>query len=91
MNKRNTSATERRLMELSFAKTEAELFLDTHPDCKRALDYYHRILEELMAARLAYRSEVGPIVAEDSSLERWDWVDSPWPWHSTETKEGGVR
>ena len=36
----------RKIQQLSFVKTELELFLDTHPDCPASLDYYHRIVDE---------------------------------------------
>ena len=70
-----------RIQKLSFAKTEIELFLDTHPDCRRALDYYHAIIDELDALRLEYSHRFGPLCAAESSGDRWQWVDSPWPWH----------
>ena len=83
----------KRVQKLAFMKTETELFLDTHPDCRQALDFYHRILEELEEARVAYRSAHGPITADESSTERWNWVDTPWPWQScdTENRKGGDR
>ena len=71
----------KRIQRLAFAKTETELFLDTHPDCRRALDYYHEIVDELLALRVEYANRFGAICAEDSVGERWSWVDNPWPWH----------
>ena len=88
MNKENESIR-RRVDELSFAKVETELFLDTHPDCRQALEYYHRILDELRAAELEYIGAHGPLRASESSAERWNWIDTPWPWQiSSEKKEG---
>ena len=89
MNK-DKESIKRRVDELSFVKVETELFLDTHPDCRQALDYYHRILDELRAAELEYINAYGPLVASESSTERWNWVDTPWPWQMMgEKKEGG--
>lgn len=82
MNGNSRDALMRRIQQLAFAKTETELFLDTHPDCRPALDFYHRILAELDAAMLEYNASHGPIVAAESSTERWDWVDTPWPWQT---------
>ena len=70
----------RRIQALSFAKVEAELFLDTHPECLAALDYYHSVAEELDAAVAEYQESYGPIRAEGSARDRWSWADSPWPW-----------
>ena len=89
MNGNSHEALMKRVQQLSFAKTETELFLDTHPECRQALDYYHKILEELEAARIEYRANHGPITADESSTEHWDWVDSPWPWHTV--SESGKR
>ena len=83
-----------RIQKLAFAKVEAELFLDTHPDCKAALDYYNKIVEELDGAMAEYQDAYGPIRAEAVGHERWSWVDTPWPWQEMgkkENKGGGKR
>ena len=72
----------RYIQELSFTKAELELFLDTHPECSAALDYYKRTVEELRAATAAYEAAYGPIKADGVTGERWSWVDMPWPWFS---------
>ena len=77
----------KRVQKLAFMKTETELFLDTHPDCRQALDFYHKILTELDEARLAYVAMHGPITADESSTDRWNWVDHPWPWEMIDAKE----
>lgn len=93
MNGNSRDERMKRVQQLSFAKCETELFLDTHPDCRQALDYYHRILAELEAACLEYQANHGPLTADQSSTERWDWVDTPWPWqmHMTEKEMRGER
>ena len=78
----------RRIQALAFAKAEAELFLDTHPECVTALDYYHKIADELNLATEEYQSAYGPIVAEASSRDRWNWVDTPWPWQEMDAVRG---
>lgn len=82
MNGNGADGMMKRVQQLAFAKCETELFLDTHPDCRQALDYYHKILTELEEAELEYRAKHGPIRAAESSTDRWDWVDSPWPWQT---------
>ena len=76
----NKSELMHRIQKLSFAKVEAELFLDTHPDCPTALEYYHGIVDELDMAMEEYQVKYGPIRADASSREKWNWVDMPWPW-----------
>ena len=73
----------RKIQELSFVKCELELYLDTHPECKTALDYYKKTVEALDALVVAYEAEFGPVTAEGCVLaDRWSWVDGDWPWYS---------
>ena len=75
----------RKIQELSLVKTELELYLDTHPTCKTALDYYYQTVAALQRFVEEYNNTNGPIVAMDSmDTERWSWTDTPWPWHNGE-------
>ena len=76
----NKEALLRQIQELSFRKTEAELFLDTHPDCKDALDFYRRTVTALMTATEEYNNKYGPLTAAANTADTWDWIKSPWPW-----------
>ena len=69
------------IRELSFVKTELELYLDTHPSCKVALDYYHKTVDALAKLMAEYQTQGAPIVASGSvDPESWRWVGEPWPW-----------
>ena len=70
----------RNIDSLSFALTEAQLFLDTHPDCRNALDYYRRLVDELDVAMTEYQNKYGPLVPEAIAEDKWNWIDGPWPW-----------
>lgn len=75
----------RKIQELSFAKVETELFLDTHPECRSALEYYQKTVDALEDAMEEYQNTYGPIVAASQNGTGWSWVDGPWPWqHQTE-------
>ncbi len=79
-NVNNDSLLEQ-IRALSFVKTELELFLDTHPNCKTALDYYHQTIESLGALREKYQNTVGPMFAAGVvSTDKWTWTEMPWPW-----------
>ena len=78
----------KRIQELSFVKVETELFLDTHPDCKSALDYYRNITEELDMAMTEYQNKYGPIVAEASMGDKWSWIEGAWPWQMNGHENG---
>lgn len=81
-----------KIKALSFAKTETELFLDTHPGCRSALSYYHDVIDELDKYVEQYNDMYGPITANASSQETWNWIDGPWPWQreSDENMKGGM-
>ena len=66
---------------LCFVKEELELYLDTHPKCRTALDYYYQTVEELKRLTERYENTTGPLTAMGNvSTNQWHWVDGPWPW-----------
>ena len=76
----------KKIQALSFAKVETELYLDTHPECKAALEYYKNTLEALDELICEYQNKFGPLFAEGVVGDRWSWVDGKWPWQ-TETED----
>ncbi len=82
--------TERRkLMEAvyanGFAADDARLFLNTHPNCKEALDYYNKKVSLYNQAVDRYEEKFGPIRPEKGGADgSWSWATTPWPW------EGGM-
>ena len=80
----------RKIQELSFVKVELELFLDTHPDSRVAMDYYRETVEALKNYLTAYQAEHGPIHAEAGAMgDKWSWVDKPWPWQNEKMTDMG--
>ncbi len=79
----------RKIQALSFAKVEAELYLDIHPDSKQALDYYKKILGELDEYMTEYQNKYGPLFAEGVVGDRWTWVEGAWPWHLENNGKAG--
>ncbi len=74
------------IAKLKFAQHEAVLFLDTHPKCTEALDYYHYVTGLLNKAVAHYTAEFGPLTkGQVNSEEYFTWAESPWPW------EGGCN
>ena len=90
MNRASRTAAE--LMDIinkvSFAMDDTRLFLDTHPDCEEALEYFkkmHRIRHEAVKE---YTERFGQVVSYHiDDCNAWDWNDAPHPWHST--RKGG--
>ena len=76
------------IKELSFVKNELALFLDTHPACKTAIDYFHKTCEALddytvRLANLGIPTTQGDVISD----EKWTWTLEDWPWQSG-AKEG---
>ena len=86
---RNTldqAALMRLIYNLGFARDEAKLYLDTHPNEKKALITFDSINTQLKDAMQAYSINFGPLstdymMADDN---QWDWVITPWPWQREE-------
>ncbi len=65
----------------SFAVYEAILYLDGHPDDRRALAFYGKYSEKLREATARYEKRYGPLTAFGVTCgDKWTWVDTPWPW-----------
>ncbi len=76
-----TGTLAEQIRALCFVKVELELYLDTHPGCRTALDYYHRTVDELKRLTEEYENTVGPLTAKGvTDTENWTWIDGPWPW-----------
>ena len=73
-----------KIRAVGFAMHEAALFLDTHPECKAALEYYKNTLEALDELMSEYQNKFGPLFAEGVVGDRWSWVDGKWPWQLSE-------
>ena len=71
-----------RIHALSFAMTEAQLFLDTHPDCRDALTYFKDMRAQLDTALTEYQNKYGPLFADMTVGDKWTWIDGPWPWQN---------
>lgn len=83
----NGNSLAEKIRALTFVKQELELYLDTHPGCRVALDYYHKTIDALKSLTEEYHNTHGPLVASGVTDEvDWTWVDEPWPWHRADEK-----
>ena len=79
------SALLKEIQAEDFALYETVLYLDAHPTCKTALEYYAQHKNAAKALRDEYEALYGPLtIYGNASNACWHWVDSPWPWQ----KEG---
>lgn len=69
--------------ELSFAVTDLNLFLDTHPNDEEALKTFTILAATLKSYKHDYAQKFGTLYATDSSDKTpFEWVgaDNKWPW-----------
>lgn len=60
---------------------ELNLYLDTHPTDRQALDLFKKYNTLRKSAYESYVNKYGPITVDQSSTEdSFNWTDSPWPW-----------
>lgn len=71
--------------ETGFALDEATLYLDTHPNCSMAMQYFQNARRMNRQAMKAYEEVNGPLQVADADSNNWNWINGPWPW------EGGMR
>ncbi len=65
---------------LDFAVLELTLYLDTHPDDRRALKQRNEYLAEMEALVDKYEADYGPLTDRSYAKYPWTWIDEPWPW-----------
>ena len=79
MNERNKLL--QMIQAQDFAIYEAALYLDAHPNCKRALDFYHKCLDSSKAMKKEFEEKYGPLtIYGNNDKSTWRWVETPWPW-----------
>lgn len=73
----------RRLSELQFAAIDLNLFLDTHPCDKEALEMFKKIAKTIESVKMDYVRKYGPLKAGDSAHDvpfQWASGEFKWPW-----------
>jgi len=72
----------RQMQEIGFYLVELNLFLDTHPEDKKALAEYNAYAMQLHDLRRKYLESFGPVLnfGNQPAGEGFDWINSPWPW-----------
>ena len=61
---------------------DIKLYLDTHPNCQKALAAYEKYRKNYDMITYEYNLRYSPITASLSEQKRWDWLDEPWPWEN---------
>ena len=70
------------VMQYKFALIELNLYLDTNPNDKEAIELFNQYqkIEKQMCNQ--YESMYGPLTLDSNYLnnDNWVWNNSPWPW-----------
>ena len=83
MNRNEISREElmRLIQQIGLALVDANLFLDSHPQSRMALDYFADVQRQYSELQAEYEMMYGPLTAFDTNTEQgWTWVQAPWPW-----------
>ena len=71
----------RRVQEADFFALDLQLYLNTHPNCERALKLDKESVAEADKLRREYEETFGPLTATRSSSNTpWQWINNPWTW-----------
>lgn len=62
-----------------FAINELALYLDTHPDDRKALCLHKKYCQELKDLEDKYQKVYGPLTI-NYPCNKWRWLEEPWPW-----------
>ncbi len=68
------------ITQVSFALTEVNLYLDTHPCDQEAMEYYQEVRKLRQEALEQYQCQFGPLLNDGNHSDSWEWVNTPWPW-----------
>lgn len=71
----------KKIQAADFALVDINLFLDTHPTDKGALECfskYQKIYDSLVKE---YEEKFGALMSKRVDTNKgWTWIDNPWPW-----------
>lgn len=67
---------------LGFTVVDMVLYLDTHPDDRKAQDYVRHYQKLLNETRREYAMKYGALCVSDADMygTSWDWESMPLPW-----------
>ncbi|GAX91557.1 spore coat protein CotJB [Effusibacillus lacus] len=70
------------LQALDFVLVELNLYLDTHPNDRNAIQQYNQTVQQRWTVAQEFESLYGPLMhfGHSYSGQPWQWDDSPWPW-----------
>lgn len=72
------------IYQCEFTLIDINLYLDTHPDCERAISDYNCYANQLATLKQIYVENFGPIENFGGSINtcdtKWKYAEQPFPW-----------
>ena len=68
-----------KIKQYKFSTIELALYLDTHPEDKRALALHNDYANILKDYEDKYQKVYGPLTIY-YPCNKWRWLEEPWPW-----------
>lgn len=81
------------VMAADFMLTELNLYLNTHPNCRNAMELYNTTLKQYMTLKQRFEQMYGPLTPRyPYTRPPWPWIADPWPWNAIMRfiQEGGM-
>lgn len=64
-----------------FAALDLQLYLDTHPNDKKAFEMFKNIVVKAKEVVAEYQDQYGPLTADAAAMyDCYKWIEGPWPW-----------
>lgn len=75
------TALMKKLQSYNFAAYDMLLYLDTHPDDKKAFSIFKDLVSSAKKTKSEYEDSYGPLDSFSSAMfDSFEWLNSPWPW-----------
>ena len=78
-----------KIQKIDFAIIDLNLFLDTHPNCKEAIELFTKLAATSRSLKSDFQRQYGPLYAansQNSTPFAWVHDDYKWPWQKQEVK-----
>ena len=79
---RNCRTVMDQLRAVDFALTETVLYLDAYPECREAMEFYHKLTAQRRELVASYERQCGPLTMYGNGENAWEWAQGPWPWEA---------
>lgn len=77
----NENALMRKIQAYYFSAYDLQLYLDTHPNDKKAFEMFCELVKKTKELIKEYELNFGPLTAWSSiKSQTYTWLDEPWNW-----------